>query len=59
MGCRDDAHDASNKVIDGLFVAGADADLFPSPYYCAGLGNGFSIASGLLAGERAGKLVKS
>lgn len=53
------ALDASNKVIDGLFVAGADADLFPSPYYCAGLGNGFSIASGLLAGERAGKLAKS
>lgn len=56
-GIKTDAYcqvvDADNKTVDGLFIAGADADLFPSPYYCAGMGNGFSIGSGLVAGQRA------
>lgn len=47
------ALDADNKPISGLFVAGADADLFTSPYYAAGSANGFAIGSGLLAGEAA------
>ena len=42
-----------NKVIDGIFVAGADADIFQVPYYQGGSGNGFSLASGLIAGESA------
>ena len=56
-GIKTDAYcqvvNADNKTVDGLFIAGADADLFPSPYYCAGMGNGFSIGSGLVAGQRA------
>lgn len=56
-GIKTDAYcqvvDSNNKTIDGLYIAGADADLFPSPYYCAGMANGFSIGSGLVAGERA------
>ena len=47
------AVDASNKVVPGLFVAGADADLFTSPYYAAGSANGFAVGSGLIAGEAA------
>ena len=50
---RCQAVDASNKVVSGLFVAGADADLFTSPYYAAGSANGFAVGSGLIAGEAA------
>ena len=50
---RCQAVDASNKVVPGLFVAGADADLFTSPYYAAGSANGFAVGSGLIAGEAA------
>lgn len=47
------ALDADNQPISGLYVAGADADLFTSPYYAAGSANGFAVASGLIAGEAA------
>lgn len=56
---RCQAVDPDNKVIDGLFVAGADADLFTSPYYAAGSANGFAVGSGLIAGEEAAKAVKA
>lgn len=51
------AIDADNQPIDGLFVVGADADLFTSPYYAAGSANGFAVASGLIAGEAAAKAI--
>lgn len=47
------ALDADGKPVAGLFVAGADADLFTSPYYQMASGNAFSLASGLIAGEAA------
>ena len=47
------ALDAQNKTIPHLFVAGADADIFTSPYYAAGSANGFALGSGLVAGEAA------
>ncbi len=56
---RCQAVNADNKVVDGLFVAGADADLFTSPYYAAGSANGFAIGSGLIAGEEAAKAIKA
>lgn len=49
--CR--ALDADNHVIGGLYVAGCAADLWSVPYYQGGSCNGFSLASGLLAGETA------
>lgn len=49
------ALDAKNNVIPGLFVVGADADLFTSPYYAPGSANGFAIGSGIIAGEQAAK----
>ncbi len=49
---------ADNSPIKGLFVAGADADLFTSPYYAPGSANGFAIGSGLIAGEAAAKAAK-
>lgn len=51
--CR--AIDADNKPVRGLYVAGADADLYTSPYYAAGSANGFAVGSGLVAGETAGE----
>ena len=50
---------SENNIINGLFVTGADADLFTSPYYAAGSANGFAIGSGLIAGEEAAKFVKA
>lgn len=47
------ALDADNKVVEGIFVAGADADIFQVPYYQGGSGNGFSLASGYIAGNSA------
>ena len=47
------ALDADNKPIKGLYVAGADADLWGVPYYQGGSAQGFCFASGLLAGENA------
>ncbi|WP_139651623.1 FAD-dependent oxidoreductase [Raoultibacter phocaeensis] len=55
---RCQAVDADNKVVQGLYVAGADADLFTSPYYAAGSANGFAVGSGLIAGEEAAKTVR-
>jgi len=49
------ALDAKNNVVPGLFVVGADADLFTSPYYAPGSANGFAIGSGIIAGEQAAK----
>lgn len=49
--CR--ALDKDNRPIPGLYVAGLDADLFGVPYYEGGSAQGFSYASGLLAGESA------
>ena len=46
--CR--ALNAANDPIPGLFVAGADADLWAVPYYEGGSAQGFCIASGYLAG---------
>lgn len=47
------ALDADGKPIEGLYVAGVDADLFTSPYYQMASANGFCLASGLIAGESA------
>lgn len=49
--CR--AVNADNKTIPGLFVAGADADLWSTPYYQGGSAQGFCLASGMVAGEAA------
>ena len=46
--CR--ALDEQNKPIPGLFVAGADADLWAVPYFEGGSAQGFCVASGYLAG---------
>lgn len=46
--CR--ALDAQNSPIPGLFVAGADADLWAVPYFQGGSAQGFCVASGYLAG---------
>ena len=55
--CR--AIDADNKPVPGLYVAGADADLYTSPYYAAGSANGFAVGSGLVAGETAGEAAQA
>lgn len=47
------ALDADGKPVTGLFVAGADADLFTSPYYQMASANAFALSSGLIAGEAA------
>ncbi len=47
------AVDADNKPIKGLYMAGADADLWGVPYFQGGSAQGFCFASGLLAGENA------
>lgn len=47
------ALDADGHPVAGLYVAGADADLFTSPYYQMASGNAFSLSSGLIAGETA------
>ncbi len=44
---------SDNSVIPGLFVAGADADLWSVPYFQGGSALGFCYASGLVAGEAA------
>lgn len=49
--CR--AVDAQNHPIPGLFVAGADADLWAVPYFQGGSAQGFCVASGYLAGVTA------
>lgn len=49
---------ATNKygdVINGLFIAGADGDFWAVPYLVGGTANGFSLASGYLAGKYAYK----
>lgn len=58
--CNEDcqAVDAKNQVVPGLFVAGADADLFTSPYYLPGSANGFALGSGLIAGKKAAESLK-
>ena len=53
------ALDADGKPVAGLYVAGADADLFTSPYYQMASGNAFALGSGLLAGENAGEYAKA
>ena len=49
--CR--AVDADNDVVRGLYVAGVDGDFWSVPYYQGGSCNGFSLASGALAGNTA------
>ena len=49
--CR--AVNADNDVVDGLYVAGVDGDFWSVPYYQGGSCNGFSLASGALAGNTA------
>lgn len=49
--CR--AVDADNNVVDGLYVGGVDGDFWSVPYYQGGSCNGFSLASGVLAGNTA------
>ena len=51
---RCQALDADNVAITGLYVAGGDADIQTSPYLQNGSANGFSLGSGLVAGETAG-----
>ncbi len=50
---RCQALDADNVAIAGLYVAGGDADIQTSPYLQNGSANGFSLGSGLVAGEAA------
>ena len=47
------ALDAHNHAVVGLYVAGADADLFTSPYYQMASCNGFCLGSGIVTGEAA------
>ena len=47
------ALDAHNHAVAGLYVAGADADLFTSPYYQMASCNGFCLGSGIVTGEAA------
>ena len=47
------ALDAHNHAVTGLYVAGADADLFTSPYYQMASCNGFCLGSGIVTGEAA------
>ena len=47
------ALDAENEVINNLYIAGTDADLWGVPYALGGSANGFCLASGWLAGESA------
>lgn len=47
--CR--AIDEENNPIEHVYVAGTDADLWSVPYTLGGSANGFSIASGWLAGR--------
>lgn len=49
------AVDKNNDVIKGLFVAGADGDFWAVPYLVGGSAQGFSLASGYIAGEAAYK----
>ena len=49
------ALDQANVAIEGLYVAGGDADIHTAPYLQNGSANGFSLGSGLVAGEAAGK----
>ncbi|SEO38675.1 fumarate reductase flavoprotein subunit [Denitrobacterium detoxificans] len=49
--CR--AVNADNDVIKGLYVAGVDGDFWSVPYFQGGSCNGFSLASGVLAGNTA------
>ena len=42
-----------NMPIEGLYIAGADADLWGVPYYQGGSAQGFCFVSGFLAGEAA------
>ncbi|WP_036610330.1 FAD-binding protein [Oribacterium sp. P6A1] len=44
---------SDGRAIPNLYVCGADADLWSTPYYQGGSGLGFCYASGLLAGESA------
>lgn len=41
-----------NQVINGLFIAGADGDFWGVPYLVGGTANGFSLASGYIAGTQ-------
>ena len=47
------ALDPDGHPVDGLYVAGVDADLFTSPYYQMASANAFALSSGLIAGEAA------
>jgi fumarate reductase flavoprotein subunit len=47
------AMDESNRPIEGLYVAGSDADLWGVPYFQGGSAQGFCFTSGMLAGESA------
>jgi fumarate reductase flavoprotein subunit len=49
--CR--ALDSTNKTVEGLYVGGVDGDFWSVPYYQGGSCNGFSLASGVLAGNTA------
>lgn len=53
------ALDAANVGIDGLFVAGGDADIHTAPYLQNGSANGFALGSGLLAGEAAAAVAQA
>ncbi len=47
------ALDSKNHAIAGLYVSGADADLFTSPYYQMASCNGLCLGYGLVTGEAA------
>lgn len=47
------ALDPDGHPVPSLFVAGADSDIFTAPLYLTASENGFSLASGLVAGESA------
>jgi len=55
--CR--ALNSENEVIEGLFVAGMDADLQSVPYLVGATCHGFSVGSGCIAAEAAAARAKA
>ncbi len=51
--------DSDNNPLENLFMGGVDADIMSIPYVAGGSANGFSQASGLIAGETAGEYATS
>ena len=54
--CR--ALNSDHNVIEGLFVAGLDADIESTPYMVGATCHGFSVGSGYIAAEAAAERAK-